>query len=77
MPESLSPENYRLRPKEPSFLAVVILSGVVLVIFFVAAYFFVASDGIKLLPGVQPRNAEPTSQLVLPAPHERSADMQG
>jgi hypothetical protein len=66
MPNPNLPDNIRLRPKEASFLAVVVLSAIFMVIFFICSYFFVESDGTNLLPRVHPRDAEPTSELIVP-----------
>ena len=67
--------NYRVPPKEANFLAVVILSGVFLVIFMAISALFVSKVGTKLLPRVHARNAEPTSYLVLPAPQANDAQV--
>jgi hypothetical protein len=65
MPNTNLPDNIRLRPKEASFLAVVVLSAIFMIIFFICSYFFVGSDGTHLLPRAHPRDAEPTSQLIV------------
>jgi hypothetical protein len=43
----------------------VVLSAIFLIIFLVCSYFFVGSDGANILPRVHPRDAEPTSQLIV------------
>jgi hypothetical protein len=67
MPEPPSTGNYRRYPKGPSFGLVVVLAGVVLIIIFIVAYFFVMGHGSRMLPRAHPRKAEPTSRLVRPA----------
>lgn len=67
MPQSQSPGHYGLRPKGPNFGVVVALSGVVLIVIFIVAYFFVKGHGSGMLPRAHPRKAEPTSRLVQPA----------
>jgi hypothetical protein len=69
------PVRHHVGPKDDNFLAVVILSGVFLVIFLAISTLFVAKVGTKLLPRVHARNAEPTSYLVQPAPQAIDAQM--
>jgi amino acid transporter len=53
-------------PNQPNFLLVVLLSAAVLIGIFILAYLFVHFDGRHL--GFRHHRANPTSQLVLPAP---------
>jgi hypothetical protein len=47
------PRDPRLRGDGPSFLMVVVMSGVVLAIFFLVALFVLHASGRELLPGVK------------------------
>jgi hypothetical protein len=69
MAETEPTGNIRLTRKPPSFGMVVAMAAVVLIIILIAAYFVIGGAGKTLMPGSQPRNAEPTSQLVLPIQH--------
>lgn len=61
----------RDRSEGPSFLMVVLLSGVVLALFFIFAFFVLRSTASDLLPGVaHPRN--PHAILRLEGPPVRS-----
>jgi hypothetical protein len=51
-------------PNKPNFLLVVLLSGAVLVLLFILAYFFIDFDGNHLT--FRHHVAHPTSQLLLP-----------
>lgn len=75
MTESSSLSNIRLSPKSPNFLMVVALAGIFLIVFLVVSCLVVGDAGTKLMPGVHPRNAEPTSFLVLPASSTVEADV--
>jgi hypothetical protein len=66
MPETLPTRNYRLHPKEPSFLMVVIMASVALIIILIVAYFFVMGHGSRMLPRAHPLKTEPNSRLILP-----------
>ena len=66
MSEPDPPKRIRFYQRKDNFLAVVVLSGLFLVLFLVCAYFVVGGDGTRLLPRVHPRNAEPTSYLAQP-----------
>lgn len=57
----------RLYPKEPSFLAVVAISGVVLFFIFLGAMVLVDVAGSHMLPNYRKPDYEPTSMLVMPA----------
>ena len=72
MTEPTSTSDYRKYPKGPNFLLIVILSGVLLLLFIIGAYFLLGHEGTKLLPRVHPKSAEPHSYLVQPA--SRSVD---
>jgi hypothetical protein len=62
------PHDPRDRPKEPSFLMVVLLSGVVLALFFVIAFFVLRSTVSDLLPSVaHPRNPHAVLRLAEPS----------
>ncbi len=61
------PRDPRQRGEGPSFLAVVVMSGVVLVVFFLIAYFVLRTSGQELLPGVH-QTAHPHSALRLEQP---------
>jgi hypothetical protein len=61
-----STSNYRLYPKGPNFLLIVVLSTVVILLFLLVAYLVIGDAGTSLLPRVQPKNQEPTSYLVRP-----------
>jgi hypothetical protein len=51
------PRDPRDRVEEPSFLTVVLVSGIVLVLFFLGAFFVLREGASDLLPGVaHPRN---------------------
>lgn len=67
MPEQLPPKERRLYPKGPNFGMIVLLSGIAIVIIFILFYFFLGAHGSRMLPRTNPRNAEPNSQLTLPA----------
>jgi hypothetical protein len=65
------PPDPRERGESPSFLVVVLISGVVLVVFFLAAFFVLRETVSDLLPGVAPvRN--PHAVLRLPEPPVRA-----
>ncbi|MGB9145285.1 MAG: hypothetical protein WCC14_05660 [Acidobacteriaceae bacterium] len=57
----------RQRGEGPSFLAVVVMSGVVLVVFFIVAYLVLLTSGRELLPGVQ-QTAHPHSMVRVDRP---------
>ena len=70
MSDKIDNEIYDTLPKKPNFLLIVILSGVTILVLFVAAYLLLSDTGKKLLPGLHP-DAHPTSLLVVPtAPPE-------
>jgi hypothetical protein len=54
---------------EPSFLAVVALSGVVLICVFLGAVLIVGASGTRILPNIHKPDYEPTSMLVMPVAH--------
>lgn len=71
LPDQL--ENLQLeqvRPNKPSFLLVVLLSGVALIILFIVAIFVLHLDGGKLF---NHHRQHPTSQLILPSASLMSA----
>jgi hypothetical protein len=53
--------------KEPSFLAVVAMSGVVLILLFVGIVLLLSTTGAEILPNIHKPDSEPTSMLVMPA----------
>ncbi|HTV06297.1 MAG TPA: hypothetical protein VME86_13085, partial [Acidobacteriaceae bacterium] len=53
---------------EPSFLAVVALSGVVLICVFLGALLIVGASGTRILPDIHRPDYEPTSMLVMSVP---------
>ena len=53
--------------KNPNFLLIVVLSGVVLMGLFLAAWLLVGHDGKKLLPGLH-HDPQPTSSIRRQAP---------
>ena len=55
------------KAEEPSFLAVVALSGVALICLFVGALLLVGIAGQKMLPQIHRTDYESTSTLVMPA----------
>jgi hypothetical protein len=57
-------EIEQLPPKQPNFLLIVILSGVVLLVLFILAYLFVDFNGRHLT--FRHHQAHPTSHLVVP-----------
>jgi hypothetical protein len=67
MTEPSSQPDPQPEPKGPNFLLVVALAGLALIIIFIVVYFFVGDHGQRLLPHAHPRDAEPTSRLILPA----------
>jgi hypothetical protein len=52
-------------PKNPNFLAVVIISAAVLILIFLGAYFVVGAGGRRILPPKH-RDPQPTSCLSYP-----------
>jgi hypothetical protein len=66
MSEPRTTKDYRVYPKGPNFLLIVALAGVVLILLFIGAYFLVGGHGAKMLPHAHRRDAEPTSQVVMP-----------
>ena len=52
---------------KPNFLLVVVLSGVVLILIFICAYFLVGDKGRKLLPGLH-HDPQPHSYFLPSAP---------
>jgi hypothetical protein len=61
------PPDPRDRSEEPSFLMVVVLSGVVLALFFVLGFFVLRATTTDLLPGVaHPRNPHAVLRLTEP-----------
>jgi hypothetical protein len=65
------PHDPRDRREEPSFLTVVVLSGVALVLFLLLAFFVLRANASDLLPGVSPP-ANPHSVLRLAEPPVRA-----
>ena len=61
----MSASIYEKAPKGPNFLLIVILSGVAMLLVFLAALFFLHRDSKKMIP--HGPNPEPNSRLVLPA----------
>jgi len=47
------PRDPRLRGEGPNFLIVVVMSGVALAVFFLAAWFVLRVSGRELLPGLR------------------------
>ena len=60
-----SPANYKVYPKGPNFLLIVILSGIALVIIMIAAYLILSGAGEALLPSAH-HTGDPTAQLLRP-----------
>ncbi|HEU4983922.1 MAG TPA: hypothetical protein VFT88_14680 [Acidobacteriaceae bacterium] len=60
-----SPANYKVYPKGPNFLLIVILSGIALIIMLILAYFIVSGAGAALLPSAH-HTGDPTAQLLRP-----------
>lgn len=58
-----SPANYQVYPKGPSFLLVVILSGIALIFMLVIAYLLLFGVGDKLVPSARV-TGEATAHLV-------------
>ncbi|NYF90327.1 hypothetical protein RBB79_12105 [Tunturiibacter empetritectus] len=50
MTQPTSTANYRKYPKGPNFTLVVFLSGVVMILVFIAAYLLLSDKGRQLLP---------------------------
>jgi hypothetical protein len=50
MHDQPSPANYRVYPKGPNFLLIVILSGIALVIMMILAYLILSGAGEFLVP---------------------------
>lgn len=63
MPRSAS---YRVYPKGPNFLLIVILSGIALIVIMIVAYLILSGAGAALLPSAH-HDGAPTAQLLLPA----------
>ena len=55
--------------EESSFLAVVLLSGAILVLLLLVAVLFLGISSAGILPNTHTPNSEPTSMLVMPAAH--------
>jgi hypothetical protein len=53
----------------PSFLAVVAMSGVVLIFVFLGALLLVGLEGRGMMPNTNKPDLEPTSMLVMPTAH--------
>lgn len=51
-------------PRGPNFLLIVILSGVAVILIFIAAYIVLIGTGKKIIPGRH--NPHPTSSIALP-----------
>jgi len=54
----------RKHPRGPNFLLIVILSGVAVIVIFIAAYIVLSGTGKKLIPGRH--HPHPTSSITLP-----------
>lgn len=67
MPDPAAPNPHPGRSRDPNFLAVVAISGVILILFFVAAWVLVMHSGKHLLPNDHP-NPQPHSYLQMPGP---------
>jgi hypothetical protein len=65
MPDPAASRPPGKRAKDPNFPLVVAISGVVLLLFFVAAWLVIHHSGRKLVPQVQHDN-EPHSYLIQP-----------
>lgn len=63
MSDKITDEVFQIAPKKPNFLLILILSGVTLIVLFLAAYLLLSDEGKKLLPGLHP-DAHPTSYLL-------------
>ncbi len=63
MSDKITDEVFQTAPKKPNFLLILILSGVTLIVLFVAAYVLFSAEGKKLLPGLHP-DAHPTSYAI-------------
>ncbi len=63
MPDLSSPADYRVYPKGPNFLLIVILSGIALFIMLILAYLIVLGVGDALLPSAH-QTGEVTAHLV-------------
>jgi hypothetical protein len=72
MPDPAAPNPNPGRHKDPNFLAVVAAAMVVVLLFFVGAWFVVRHDGRHLLPATH-RDDEPYSYLSRPVPPSQLA----
>lgn len=59
------PANYRVYPKGPNFLLIVILSGIALIIMLILAYLILSGAGEFLVPASN-RGGENTARLLWP-----------
>jgi hypothetical protein len=63
MPDPAAPNPHPTGPpKDPNFMAVVALAGVIVLLFFIGSWFVVRQDGRELLPRKQ-HDYEPYSYL--------------
>jgi len=66
MPDPVAPNPHPLKhSKDPNFMAVVAISIVVVLLFFIGAWLFVRHDGRRLLPKTTPDH-EPHASLTAP-----------
>ena len=66
MSDLRTPANLHDSTKKPNFLLIVILSAVLILVFFVVAYMFLHRDAKDVDP--HRPNQEPNSRLILPEP---------
>jgi hypothetical protein len=67
MSDKINDEVFQIAPKKPNFLLILILSGITLIVMFLAAYLLLSDEGKKLLPGLHP-DPHPTSYAVPKSP---------
>jgi len=71
MTQPLSTANWRKYPKSPNFPLIVFLSGLTLLVFFLAAYLLLSDTGKRLLPSLH-HHPHPTSNLAPPISNTRA-----